>query len=164
VILDAYVLRLILESTAARMATKNLTPEGLSEFEHLIEETRQLVRLQDMSQHRQLNKRFHLLIATMSGNSLMNKLYEMISNLFPDWRLYEYMFRHPEMLESSLEREYLEHKAIVDAFQAGEPERAARQVIQHIRNLRVELETFLEIPPEMIAEKEEQIREMLPEE
>jgi DNA-binding FadR family transcriptional regulator len=88
----------------------------------------------------------------------------MISNLFPDWRLYEYMFRHPEMLESSLEREYLEHKAIVDAFQAGEPERAARQVIQHIRNLRVELETFLEIPPEMIAEKEEQIREMLPEE
>ena len=45
-------------------------------------------------------------IAEASGNFLMSKMYEMASNLFPDWRLYEYMFRHPELLDQSLRREY----------------------------------------------------------
>ena len=161
VIVDAYILRLILESTAARLAAQNLDAEALQEMEDVVEQTRQLMRLQDMSQHRQLNKRFHLLVAKASGNSLMNKLYEMISNLFPDWRLYEYMFRHPELLESSLSREYQEHKAIVEAFQAHEPELAARQVLVHIHNLRKELVDFLGIPPEMIDEKEAQIGNLL---
>jgi DNA-binding GntR family transcriptional regulator len=32
--------------------------------------------------------------------------------------LYEYMFRHPELLEESLLREYHEHMAIVEALAA----------------------------------------------
>jgi DNA-binding GntR family transcriptional regulator len=161
-IVDAYVLRLILESAAARMAALNIKSEALKELRATIEQTRELVKLEDMSTHRQLNKRFHLMIAEASENFLMSKLYEMASNLFPDWRLYEYMFRHPELLELSLKREYKEHQAIVEAIAQGDPDEAAARTIQHIRNLRGELIGYLGVPETLLDEKELQIITLLP--
>ena len=70
---------------------------------------------------RQLNKQFHTRIVEAARSPLLNKLYEMTTNAFPDWMLYEYMFRHPELLQSSLKREYHEHKAIVDALASKDP-------------------------------------------
>ncbi len=128
-IADAYILRLILESTAARLAASNISPEQLKILTETVEQTRGLITLDDMSTQRQLNKKFHLSLAEASGNFLMGKLYEMASNMFPDWRLYEYMFRHPELLDTSLEREYEEHCAILEAVAAHDPDRAARQAI-----------------------------------
>lgn len=160
-IVDAYVLRLILESAAARMAALNFTPEGLQALESIVERTRGLITLDDMSTQRQLNKRFHLSIAEASGNNQMSKLYEMISNQFPDWRLYEYMFRHPELLEVDLRREYHEHCAIYLALAARDPEESARQVVIHIRNLRPELVKYLGVPENLIEEKEQQVKAML---
>ena len=116
-----------------------------------------MITLDDMSTQRRLNKRFHLGIAEASGNFLMSKLYEMASNLFPDWRLYEYMFRHPELLDISLRREYQEHCAIVEAIAAHDPGGAAAETITHIRNLRPELVEYLGISKKLIEEKERQI-------
>ena len=155
-IVDAYVLRLVLESTAARLAALNISPERLKSLWETLGKTKGLITLDDMSTQRRLNKRFHLSIAEASGNFLMGKLYEMASNMFPDWRLYEYMFRHPELLESSLRREYEEHCAIVEAIAAHDPEQAARQASTHIRNLRPELVGYLGIPDELLELKEKQ--------
>jgi DNA-binding GntR family transcriptional regulator len=110
-----------------------------------------------MYTQRQLNKKFHRAIVAASGNTLLARLYETASNRFPDWMLYEYMFRHPELLESSLRREYLEHKAIADAVAAHDGDLAAEKVVEHIRNLGDEFEQFLHIPAELIQEKEAQI-------
>ena len=106
---------------------------------HLVEQTKSLITLEDMSQHRQLNKSFHLSIAESGGVFLLGKIYEMVSNVFPDWRLYEYMFRHPELLETSLNREYLEHKTILDAIAAHDADLAAEKAANHIQNLGKEL-------------------------
>lgn len=160
-IVDAYVLRLLLESTAARLAAYNITPFEATTLREVVEQTRGLVNLEDMSQLRQLNRRFHSLIAEASQNSLLSKVYQMVSNLFPDWRLYEYMFRHPELLESSLKREYDEHCAIYQAIAAHQAEAAARQVVIHIRNLRVELVNYLGISDALIEERERQIAPLL---
>lgn len=158
---DAYVLRLVLESAAARMATCNITCEQLEALEKIVEQTRSLITLDAMSLQRQLNKRFHLLIAEASANHQMHKLYEMVSNQFPDWRLYEYMFRHPELLEEKLRREYNEHRAIYEALEKGEPDEAAARVLLHIRNLSQELVEYLHIPESLIQEKEQQVERML---
>ncbi|MCC6955693.1 MAG: GntR family transcriptional regulator [Anaerolineales bacterium] len=158
---DAYVLRLILESAAARMASCNMTVEQLETLEKIVEQTRGLITLDAMSLQRQLNKRFHLLIAEASANSQLFKLYQMVSNQFPDWRLYEYMFRHPELLEENLRREYGEHRAIYEALAAGEPDEAAAQVLLHIRNLSRELVEYLGVPQSLIQEKEQQVEQML---
>jgi len=160
-IVDAYILRLILENAAVRLAALNASPERIAELISLVEKTRPLVTLDDLSLHRQLNKQFHLSIAEGSGFFLLSKLYEMVSNLFPDWRLYEYMFRHPELLAASLNGEYHEHKAIADAIADRNADLAASQAIIHIQNLGKELVEFLGIPIELLKDREIQVKAIL---
>jgi DNA-binding GntR family transcriptional regulator len=156
-IVDTYTLRLILESSAAHLAALNISAEQLQALSDIVEQTRNLVTLEDMSLQRQLNKRFHLSLVAASGNQQLSRLYEMASNKFPDWRLYEYMFRHPELLASSLAREYEEHSAIVQALAVQDAEQAARQTLIHIHNLARELMEFLGVPEKTLREREAQI-------
>lgn len=161
-IADAYVLRLLLEGAAARLAAVNISSEKLQALAQVVARTKTLVTLDDMSTQRQLNKQFHLSIAEASGNAPLNKMCEMTSNLFPDWRLYEYMFRHPELLSTSLRREFEEHQSILEAITAHDPDRAALCTVIHIRNLSDELVNFLGIPADLIHEKEKQVEPLLP--
>ncbi len=153
-IVDAYVMRLLIEGAAVRVATNIIAEDQIAELFDILEQTRNLVTLDDMSTQRQLNKRFHMLVVKASRNLLIRQIYEMVSNSFPDWMLYEYMFRHPELLETSLTREYREHKAILDAIAARDAETAVNNTIQHIRNLSKELNSFLGVPEEMLREQE----------
>jgi len=160
-IVDAYLMRLELESMAACLAAQNRSEEQKSGMSEIIQQTRFSITLEDMSRQRQLNKSFHLMIAEASGSTLLCKLYEMVSNLFPDWRLYEYMFRHPELLENSLEKEYQEHKAILDAISAQNQELAVQVAAQHIRNLGDEIVNYLDVPRNLLKEKEMQLTPLL---
>lgn len=153
-IADAYAMRLLLESAAAHAAASNRTEEQLETLRAILEKTRPLVALSDMSMQRQLNREFHQRLVTASGNPLLARLYAMVANQFPDWMLYEYMFRHPELLEASLAQEYREHLAIVEAIAAGQGQTAAQQAREHIRNLGRELVTFLQVPEELLIERE----------
>lgn len=87
----------------------------------------------------------------------MTRLYDIVSHQFPDWMLYEYMFRHPELLQPSLTREFHEHKAILEAISAKNTELAAKHVIVHIKNLGEELVSYLGISQDLLTEKEEQM-------
>ena len=153
-IVDAYIMRLLIEGVAVRVATNSISEDQIAELVDILEQTKNLVTLDDMSTQRQLNKRFHMLVVKATRNPLIHQIYEMVSNSFPDWMLYEYMFRHPELLEASLTREYREHKAILDAIAARDVERAVNKTIQHIRNLRKELNSFLGVPEEDLRKQE----------
>ena len=161
-IVDAFLMRLILETTGARLATKVILPEEVRTLSMLVTKTANLVSLEDMAALRQLNKQFHSRIVEAARSSLLNKLYEMTTNAFPDWMLYEYMFRHPELLQTSLKREFIEHKAIVDALASKDPEASAYQVANHIKNLWHDLQTYLDISGDSIHEIEKQIGAMFP--
>jgi DNA-binding GntR family transcriptional regulator len=161
-IVDAFLLRLILETTAARLAAKVIQTEEAQDLSALIEKTAGLVTLDDMSTLRQLNKQFHTHLVEAARSPLLNKIYEMTTNAFPDWMLYEYMFRHPELLQTSLEREYHEHEAIIDALRSNDPQAASHQVANHIKNLWHDLQTYLDIPGETIQEIEKQLGDMFP--
>lgn len=156
-IVDSYVLRLLLESTAVAATACIRTDEQLEALCQIVEKTEALMSLNDMSMQMQLNREFHHAIVVASGNPLMTKLYEVVSHQFPDWMLYEYMFRYPELLQPSLTKEFQEHKAIVEAIAARDSEEAARNVIIHIKNLGEELVNFLGISKALLAEKEEQL-------
>lgn len=153
-IVDSYALRLLLESTAVAMTARNRTQEQLEVLVSLLEKTEALMSLNDMSAQMQLNREFHHAIVAAGGSTLMTRLYETVSHQFPDWMLYEYMFRHPELLQPSLTKEYQEHKAIVEAISAQYPEQAAQTVITHIKNLGDELVSYLGIPKSLLTEKE----------
>ena len=156
-IVDSYVLRLLLESTAVAVSARNRTDEQLKTLYNMVEKTETLSTLNDMSVQMQLNREFHHAIVAAGGNSLMTKLYETVSHQFPDWMLYEYMFRFPQLLKPTLTKEFQEHKAIIDAISAQNPEQAATNVITHIKHLGDELVTFLGIPQILLTEKEKQM-------
>lgn len=156
-ILDSYAMRLLLESSAAAESARMRTKEQLIVLYEIVEKTEALMTLNEMSTQMQINREFHQAIVAAGGNLLMTKLYEIVSHQFPDWMLYEYMFRHPELLQSSLTTELQEHKAIVDAISAQNPEQAALTVITHIRNLGKELVSYLGIPQILLTEKEDNI-------
>jgi DNA-binding GntR family transcriptional regulator len=156
-IVDAFLLRLLLESAAAQWAANLIIPEEIQALSAIIEKTASLVNLEDMSSLRQYNKQFHTGIVEAAHNGLLNKLYEMTANAFPDWMLYEYMFRHPELLQASLVRELNEHKAIVAALASHHPQQAALQVANHIKNQWNDLKSNLDISSQVIEEIEGQI-------
>jgi DNA-binding GntR family transcriptional regulator len=156
-IVDSFLLRLILEPSAARLAAARIEQDEVLNLSALVKKTAKLVTLEDMSALRQLNKEFHTQLVEAAGSPLLHKLYVITINAFPDWMLYEYMFRHPELLKSSLESEYLEHKAIVDALKAKDPELTEVKVAQHIKNLWHDLKASLEISDELGQEAEHKI-------
>lgn len=150
---ESYGMRLFLECSAAASAADRITDEEVQRLVSIVERTKELVTLNDMSTQRHLNHEFHLGIVEASHNSLLAKLYGMVINSFPDWMLYEYMFRHPELLEESLLREYHEHMAIVDALAAHDRALAAQVTLIHIQNLGDELVSYLGIPAELLKSK-----------
>lgn len=160
-IADSYYLRLLLEGSAARLAAQAITPAQLSELSSMLEQMHGQVTLNDISSQRQLNRQFHMSITAAAGMPLLTRTYETILNTFPDWMLYEYMFRHPELLASSLEQEYAEHLQLVQALAAHDPTQAAFQAGRHIINRAVELENFLNVPPQLLRQREQQVRAVL---
>jgi DNA-binding GntR family transcriptional regulator len=154
---DAYGVRLLLESSAARAAALTGSALDAEQLFRIAEQTKDLVSLNDMSALRQLNREFHQTVVAASGNALLCKLYNLTANTFPDWMLYEYMFRHPELLQPSLTREYQEHQGIAQAIAARDAEVAAQRAIQHIQALKEELVAYLRIPAELLEDKERKL-------
>jgi len=154
-IADAYGLRLILEALTAREAALHITPEQISGLEKIMAEMKRHVKLNEMPQERELSREFHSLIAEASGNNLLIKLYAVVTNAFPDWLLYEAVFRKPELLASSVAQTYEEHMSIIEALAKGDAEKAVQKSIEHILDSGKWLEEYRSIPAELLREKEE---------
>ncbi len=151
---DAYGLRLILEAMIAREAALHITSAQIANLEKIMDEMKKRVKLNEMPQERQLSRDFHLSIAEASDNDLMKKLYSVVANAFPDWLLYEAIFRNPEILAGSVSQTYEEHSAIMNALIRGDVEKAVQTSIDHVLDSGKWLEDYLKIPAELLREKE----------
>lgn len=152
-IAEAYAMRLLLEAAGARAAALNRKQTQVDELKRILSRMKGLLSLNDMSTLRQLSRQFHQSVVAIGGNSMLDRLYEMVMNSFPDWMLYEYLFRHADQLEDSLANEYQEHMKLVEAIEAGDADLAEHQAITHIRGLGKDLETFLSIQHELLESK-----------
>jgi DNA-binding GntR family transcriptional regulator len=155
-IIDSYGMRLMLEPAATRWAATLIKQKQLDELYQILDVMKSQVTLNDISTLRQLSREFHLSIVTASENTLMVRVYQVVANAFPDWMMYEVMFRRPELLEESLAQEHKEHRAIIDALAASKPDLAAQKATEHILHLGRDLEELLHLPGELIREKERQ--------
>ncbi len=154
---DAYGLRLILEAVIAREAANNITPEQVAGLEKMLEEMKSHVSLNEIPLARQLSREFHSSIAEASGNTLLIKLYAVVSNAFPDWLLYEALFRKPEMVTDSMADTHKEHIAIVNALKKGDADKAVQKSIEHVMESGKWLKDYRNIPADILREKEEQV-------
>jgi len=154
---EAYGLRMILEVLIAREAAKNVTPGQITRLEGMLEEMKKHETLNEMPLARQLSREFHLAIAEASGNDLLIKLYGVVANAFPDWLLYEALFRKPEILADSMKNTENEHEAIVSALKKGDGDKAAVKSVEHLMESGKWLVEYLNVPAKLLREKEEQV-------
>jgi len=160
-ILNSYGLRLLLETAGVFGAARNISGTQVAELRALLRESRSLVKLDDMSRQRVLSRQLHGDIVAASGNAQLHRIYTTVLNIFPDWMLYEYIFRHPELLSESMKSEHREHSAIVDAVASHDSALAAERTIEHILNRGKELQTYLGIPRDLVQATENQILPLL---
>ncbi len=154
-IADAYGLRLILEALAAREAALHISAEQISRLENILAEIKQHIKLQEMPLERQLSGEFHSVVVEASGNDLLGKLYSIVSNAFPDWLLYEAVYRKPEILTDTFSQTFNELKAILDALRKGNAEQAVQKTMEHVLDSGKWLEEYLNVPAELLREKED---------
>ena len=160
-IVEAYGLRLFLEVLIAQEAAKNITPEQLAGLERTIAEMKKHDNLKDVSIARKLSREFHSAISDTTNNDLLIKLYGIVSNAFPDWLLYEALFRYPEILQDSMSDMHTEHSVIVEALKKRDGHKAALKSVEHVMESGQWLVEYLQIPVELLREKEEQVLSLL---
>lgn len=160
-VVEAYGLRLFLEALIAQEAAKNITRDQISGLERTLSEMKKHESLKDVSTERKSSREFHSAIAEATRNDLLIKMYEVVSNAFPDWLLYEALFRHPELLADSMMSTYKEHVGIVNALKKGDAELAMQRSIEHVMESGKWLADYLDIPAELLREKEEQVSPLM---
>lgn len=160
-ILDSYGMRLLLESSAAFAAALCINREQLAGLYRLLARGKGLVKLEHLPRERALSRDLHSAIVAVAGSPLLQKIYLTVLNSFPDWMLYEHLFRQPELLEDSMSDEHQEHRLIVEALGAHDPRLAVRRTLEHVINRGRELETYLRIPAEALRAREAQILPLL---
>ena len=160
-VVEAYGLRLVLEALIALEAAKNITPAQITFLEKLLDEMKTHDSLNKISSERQTSREFHAAIAEATKNDLLIKLYGVVTNAFPDWLLYEALFRYPELIADSMTNTYEEHVAIVNALKKGDTDQTVRKSIEHVMESGQWLQEYLDIPSEMLHEKEEQVSSLM---
>ncbi|HCR70057.1 MAG TPA: hypothetical protein DIW23_01315 [Anaerolineae bacterium] len=160
-VVEAYGLRLVLEAIIAREAATNITPEQVTALKKVMDEMDRHVELSEMPQERQLSREFHALIAEASGNALLIQLYTIVSNAFPDWLLYEALYRKPELVKSSVTQTHDEHTEILDALRKGDADLAVKVSIEHVMESGRWLEKYLNVPAKLLREQEKQVLHLM---
>jgi DNA-binding GntR family transcriptional regulator len=160
-VVEAYGLRLILEAVIAQEAARNITDDQVQTLEDMIKKMKTHDTLKEMPQERKMSREFHSAIADASKNELLIKLYDVVANAFPDWLLYEALFRNPELLADSTANTLKEHIAVVEALKKRNGNEAAQKSIEHVMDSGKWLEEYLGIPARLLREKEEQVSSLM---
>jgi len=161
-VLDSYELRLLLEGSAARSAASNVSAEQILSLNELLQAEAALLNLEGLPRQREISRALHGRIVEASGNSLLHRIYLDVLRAFPDWMLYEHLYRNPELLQDSICNEHREHEMIVAALAAHDPDAAVQRSVEHVLQRGRELVSYLGMPRESLEAREAQIRRLIP--
>ena len=156
-IVDIYILRLVLEMAVVRLAVSNIQPKQLERLYDILMQISGLSSVVEISQHRKLNKEFHQTIADASGNKQLKAQYEMASNRFPDWMLYDHIVRNPNLLEPIFIKELGEHRAIADAIASRDSDLAIEKTLEHLQGLGEDCAKLIGVPIDLLRAKEAEL-------
>lgn len=124
---DLYDARSLIESDVARRAAVNIDDEALEQLEALLAE--QKGTIQDPTAFRRSDYAFHELIWIGSRNAFLKRIGESLNVLGLEFR--KRASERPETLAQSLR----DHRALLDALKARDPDAAARAAEVHMQNV-----------------------------
>lgn len=156
-IAEIYCLRLMLEPAAVGLAAANMPAEEIRLLQTIVDRAEQLTSLDDMTARRKANREFHGRIARRCGSPTISRLYEIVWNKYPDWMLYEGLYKDPETLAPRLQLEIDQHRAVLDEIARRDVEGARRIITSHIRVMKEDLIDVFRLSGRIIEEKERQM-------
>ncbi len=124
--LDAYRVREALETLAIGLAVPRLDGADLAQLRELQNEMARHVERGAVNRFFEANAAFHDLFVVASGNQKLQQIYRQLMD-----QTGRYLARSLA-LRGSVERSLAEHSAILEAVEAGDAERAARLLADHI--------------------------------
>ena len=132
--LEAYQVREALEVMAVRLAVPRLTDDDFADLEVLIDTMTACAERDDVQGAFAANAAFHERFFERASNRMLSDMYRQLRGHIDRHRL-----RSLE-LRGNLQRSVTEHRAILRAARAGDVERAAHLVSEHIRVPQIRLQ------------------------
>lgn len=123
---EAYQVREALESLAIRLAVPRLTDDERARLHDLVDQMEAHSKGNDETEFFRVNAEFHRMFVTASGNERLGEMHERLMNQMGR------LLAKSLDLRGSLDQSVAEHRAILEAVDAGDAERAARLVEEHI--------------------------------
>ena len=138
---ELYVVREVLEGAAARLATDNLDAAGLEDLREIVDNHEGVLDGVDseretgsvIATHIDLDMRFHRRLRELAGNEHLSGVLEPLAGRC-HFALHS-LWRSDDAPRLALD----EHKAILAAVEAGDPQQAEVAARTHIARLRVRL-------------------------
>lgn len=125
--------RLVIEPVNTRLAGEAMTPQTLAALEQSIEDLSTAPRGPSFAEFRDYfdaDERFHRLIAENAGNPFLLAAYNALGGQVQRFRL----FSGVGITDANLA--IAEHRAIFEAFRAGDIDGAAAKMTEHVSNVR----------------------------
>lgn len=123
-VLELFAVRRILEPAAAAMATARAQPADVARLRTLLTEVGEGTPVDDLVAHDLV---FHRSICELSGNAYLTSLLDSLSGSTLRARVWRGLTE-----EGSVERTLTEHRAIVDAIEAGDADLVRSRVTVHV--------------------------------
>ena len=158
---EIYALRMYVEPILVRLAVPTLSKdeEKIQLLSGWIDQSKDMVTLDQMTARRLINLNFHSEIVQESRNSTLLWLHNITLNKFPDWILAEGLFKNEDQVRSHFDAEIAEHRSILEAIARGDADLAVRFAEDHLRRtFMTDLVTLAGIPPELLKEKEKDLQ------
>lgn len=122
---ELYIMRISLEAVAVRITVPTLESSDFAALEGYMAQMNQYMRTGDSPGMRQPHYEFHQLLIAAAGP----RVSEMIGQLFDHAE--RYRLRYGANRQEVWEQRRAEHRAIVDAAAAGDPDLAALRLTEH---------------------------------
>lgn len=121
---EIYGMRLILETASCRLAAAHVEENTVDSLRKILEEMHS--KINDVPTRVQLDLDFHVAIAKMSGNRLLWKFVETMTELVRNF------IGKSVIIPGSKEDGLIRHAAIIDAIESGNPDLAETAIRDHL--------------------------------
>lgn len=119
------IVRIALESAAVRLSVPRLGPDEHAHLEGLMAQMTHYVSFEHFDRMEHPHLEFHRALAAGAGARLQDAIADLTD------RVGRYRWANPTVVQGHWEAREKEHRAILDAAIAGDPERVAAHLIRH---------------------------------
>jgi len=146
-VLDLYAHRAFLEGRTAFISAEIITPEELTELKALQVEIEKYSAPESVIKYRELNRKFHQFIYTVSRREYLIRTLAQMWAAFPTMLIANFAATAVQPLPDRDPFDIIEHKAIVSAIEAHNAPAAEQAMKDHILATGAQLAIFLKAQP-----------------